>query len=89
MLEEEFLPLSRENKIVLKIVVKISQSQFGGHKCPLLGRDVASLLHEASPVVPEAVVESQLVLQLLRLLHARVRVLPFKRSQPEKKDFHY
>ena len=53
----------------------------------LLGSDVASLLHEASPVVPKAVVESQLVLQLLRLLHARVRVLPFKRSQPEKKDF--
>ena len=48
----------------------------------LLGSDVASLLHEAAPVVPEAVVESQLVLQLLRLLHARVRVLPFKRSQP-------
>ena len=52
----------------------------------LLGSDVASLLHEASPVVPEAVVESQLVLQLLRLLHARVRVLPFKGCQPEEEE---
>ena len=51
-----------------------------------LGSDVAALLHEASPVVPEAVVESQLVLQLLWLLHARVRVLPFKRGQPERKS---
>ena len=48
----------------------------------LLGRDVRALLHQAAPVVPEAVVQRQLVLQLLRLLHTRVRVLPLERSQP-------
>lgn len=48
----------------------------------LLWRDVGALLHQAAPVVPEAVVQRQLVLQLLRLLHTRVRVLPLKRGQP-------
>ena len=48
----------------------------------LLGRAVGALLHQAAPVVPEAVVQRQLVLQLLRLLHTRVRVLPLKRGQP-------
>ena len=53
-----------------------------GRAVVLLGGDVAALLHEAAPVVPEAVVQGQLVLQLLRLLHAGVRVLPLERCQP-------
>ena len=61
-------------------------SSLAGRRAGLLGHvlggDVAALLHEAAPVVPEAVVQGQLVLQLLRLLHAGVRVLPLERGQP-------
>ena len=53
-----------------------------GRAVVLLGGDVAALLHEAAPVVPEAVVEGQLVLQLLRLVFTGVRIVPLVRCQP-------
>ena len=46
-----------------------------------LGGDVRALLHQRAPVVPEAVVESQLILQFLGFIHTRMRVLPLKWSQ--------
>ena len=52
----------------------------------ILGGDVRPLLHQGAPVVPEAVVESQFVLQFLGLVHARVGVLPLEGGKPGQQE---
>ena len=49
----------------------------------IIRRNIRPLLHETAPIMPETVMKGENVLELLGLIHTRMRVLPLIRGQSE------